>query len=289
LINSQDLQEGTHSGRITIRDDNATNSPQRVNVTVVVTDKPPPTIEVDPVNLQFIAQARGSNPSPQTLHVRNIGEGTLRYDIAWDANWITVSPTSGTVQGARRNHTVTVDSQGLNRGNYSGTITVSDPNATNDPETVNVNLEVRDTPPPPPPSDDNVIHIGVNTNSGGNGANVIFEVRIVGNTGLIDAFGLDLTFDPNMFVYVNTSSGDLTGSWGAIDGNVVSPGRVRVGGWGGANAIPIGSTGSIVKITLRVNCGSCTGGESSQVCIGSFTDDIVSMRFTRSCENFTFN
>ena len=289
LIDSQDLQEGTHRGRITIRDDNATNSPQRVNVTVVVTDKPPPTIEVDPVNLQFIAQAGGSNPSPQTLHVQNIGEGTLRYDIAWDANWITVSPTSGSSGGARRNHTVMVDSQDLNPDNYSGTITVSDPNASNNPETVNVNLEVRDTPPPPPPSDDNEVRFGTNRNSGGNGTSVTFEVGIVGNTSPIDAFGLDLTFDPNMFTYVGTSSGALTGSWALVDGNVVSPGRVRIGGFGGTNAIPIGSTGSIVKITLRVNCASCVGGESSQVCIGNLTDDIAIMILKGSCTNFTFN
>ena len=289
LIDSQNLQEGTHSGRITIRDDNATNSPQRVNVTVVVTDQPPPTIEVDPQNLQFVAQTGGSNPSPQKFYVRNVGEGILRYDIAWDTDWLTVSPTNGDVQGARRTHTVMIDSQDLNRGNYSGLITVSDPNATNDPERVQVNLEVREDEPPPPPSDDNVIHIAANSNSGGNGTNVTFEVRIVGNTGLIDAFGLDLTFDPNMFFYVSTSTGDLTGNWALVDGNVVSPGRVRIGGFGGTNAIPIGSTGSIVKITLRVNCGSCAGGESSQSCIGDFTDDIVSMILTRSCENFTFN
>ncbi len=289
LIDSQDLQVGTYSGRLTIRDDDASNSPERVNVTVTVTDQPPPTIEVDPSNLQFIAQTGGANPSSQKFYIRNIGEGTLNYDVTWDADWFTVSPTSGSMQGARRTHTVFVDSQGLNRGNYSGTIMVSDPAATNDPETVRINLEMRDTPPPPPPADDNIIHIAANRNSGGNGTHVTFEVRIVGNTSLIDAFGLDLTFDPNMFFYVSTSSGDLTGSWGAVDGNVISPGRVRVGGWGGANAIPIGSTGSIVKVTLSVNCGSCTGGESSQICIGDFTDDIVGIRLTHACENFTYN
>lgn len=289
LIDSQDLEVGTHRGRITIRDENAANNPQRVNVTVVVTDKPPPIIEVDPVNLQFVAQVGDPNPPSQVFYVQNVGEGSLVYDVSWDENWIVVSPTSGSSGGARRRHNVSVDSGGLNRGNYSGTITVSDPNASNDPETVRVNLEVRETPPPPPPSSDNVVYIGTNRGSGGNGTNVTYEVRIVGNTSLIDAFGLDLTFDSNKFVYVGTSSGDLTGAWGAIDGNLVSAGRVRVGGWGGAAAIPIGSTGSIVKIILRVNCAACTGGEVSQVCIGNFTDDITSMILTRSCENFTHN
>jgi hypothetical protein len=289
LIDSQDLQEGTHRGRLTIRDENASNSPERVNVSVTVTDQPPPTIEVDPRNLRFIAQTGASNPPIQNIFVGNAGEGTLRYDITWDAEWLAVSPTSGTVQDAGRIHNVAVDSQGLNRGNYSGIIRVSDPNATNDPQRIQVNLEVRETEPPPPPSDANEIYLASNRSSGSNGQNVTFEVRIVGNTSLIDAFGLDLTFDPNMFFYLSTSSGNLTGSWGAVDGNVVSPGRVRIGGWGGANAIPIGSTGSIVKITLRVNCGSCTGGESSQICIGDFTDDIVSMQLVGACLNFVYN
>jgi hypothetical protein len=288
LIDSLDLSEGTHRGHITIRDDDASNSPERVNVTVTVRDQPPPTIEVDPLNLQFIAQIGALNPPVQKIYVSNVGEGTLTYDITWDADWLTVSPTSGSVQGARRTHDVIVDSQEMNRGNYSGSIIVSDPNATNDPEEVRVNLEVRETAPPPPPSDANEIHIAANKNSGSNGENVTFEVRIVGNTSLIDAFGLDLTFDPNMFYYVSTGSGNLTGGW-PVDGNVVSPGRVRIGGYGGANAIPIGSTGSIVKVTLRVNCATCTGGESSQVCIGDFWDDIVGMRLTRACQNFNYN
>jgi hypothetical protein len=287
LIDAGGMQIGSHKGVITVQDIN-TNIKQKINVTLTVRDKPPPEIGVDPNFLAFVAQVGESNPNSQRFTVQNTGEGTLRYEVEWDANWLTVTPTSGTSQGASRNHTVAVSTTGLAKGAYKGTIRITDPEAENSPQEVRVNLEMREDPPPPPPSDDNEISLVQSRSSGGNGTSVTYEVRITGNTSPISAFGLDLTFDDAVFDYVSTSAGSLTGGWGSVDGNLVSAGIVRVGGWGGANAIPIGKTGSIVRITLRVNCSGCSGQQPT-TCITNFTDDIVSMVKKGLCKQFTVN
>jgi len=290
LIDSTGLDAGTHNGVIKVSDPSASNNPQRVNVTLTVRDEPPPEISVTPGSLSFAAQVNGADPSPQSIQVANSGEGTLRYSIEWEADWLSVSPTSGNSQGAARNHTVSVDTSGMSEGNYSGTITVRDPEASNNTQIVRVSLELRDTPPEPPPSDENKIFLTKTKNSGAEGETVTFEVRIDGNQDTIISFGLELTFDDDFFDYVSTSNGNLTSSWGnGVDGEYHPPGLVIAGGWGGGNSIPVGSQGSIVKITLKVSCPGCSGGETTTVCIQNLTDDIKSAKInlTNACVNFS--
>jgi len=287
LIDSGGMKIGTHTGVITVKD-TPTNIKQKINVTLTIRDKPPPEIGVNPTFLAFVAQVGEGNPSNKTFSVQNTGEGTLRYDVDWDANWMNVSPTSGTSQGASRNHSVSIITTGLAKGTYRDVITVKDPEASNSPQEVRVSLEMREDAPPPPPADDNEVYLSTNRSSGGNGTEVTFEVRILGNTSPITSFGLELTFDDNVFDYVGTSSGSLTGSWGAgLAGEYHPPGVVTAGGWGGGNAIPVGSTGSIIRIKLRVNCTGCSG--QTQICIQKLTDDIKSsiMIHKSLCKTFT--
>jgi hypothetical protein len=282
LIDAGGMQINTYKGVITVKDVN-TNSQQKINVNLTIRDKPPPEIGVDPNFLQFRAQVGEGNPSNKSFSVRNTGEGTLRYEIDWNANWLNVTPTSGQSQGASRNHNVSVNTSGLAKGTYNATIRVTDPEASNSPQEVRVNLEMREDAPPPPPSTENKIYLVQKKNSGGNGTSVTYEIWIDGNTSAISAFGLKLTFDDTVFDYVGFNSGSVC-SWS--DGNQVSPGVVNIGGYGGTQSIPVGSTGSIAKVTLKVNCGGCSG-QTPSTCIGNFTDDIVGMVQGALCRTFT--
>jgi hypothetical protein len=88
-------------------------------------------IGVSPGSLSFSATYGGSNPPPQTLSISNnpwIVFG-LDYTLNWSAsknqNWLTVSPTSGTVSGSTPTTvTASVNISGLSCGTYSATITV---------------------------------------------------------------------------------------------------------------------------------------------------------------------
>jgi len=243
-----------------------------------------PAIWTNLSQISFAATEAGSNPDSKTLQIKNSGAGTLNYTISDDADWSSVSPTSGSSTGNINEHTVSVDIGALSEGNYSGTISVADSNASNSPKTVSVALEISS------PLTDNEISISCDPSSGGTGAIVTIPVTIKGNIQEIKAFGLELTYDSTMFEYQGVSKGDLTGDWASVDGNEISSGTVRIGGFaGGADPIPEGRIGSIVKVTLKVTCDGCNDGQQSQICIQNYTDDIAGMTSEPSCSTFAYN
>ena len=276
------LGTGTHNGTITITDPNATNSPQTVRVTLTISEPSPPVISVTPTSLSFSAQQGDSNPSAQSIRVRNSGAQTLDYTITDDAGWLSVSPTSGSSTGGENTHTVSVDISGLSPGSYNGTITISDPNASNDPQTVSVNLTIKAIP------SDNEISVSCSPTSGGNGTQVTVSINIKGNINEIKDYGFVLTYDENMFDYQGyTTSGTLTESWGGSAANKVGDGTVNAGGFvGSASSIPAGSEGTLIKIILVVNN---TGGTSpSQIQIDNYSDGISGMTPQPASTSFTY-
>jgi len=85
--------------------------------------------------------------------------------------------------------------------------------------------------PPPPPSDNNAKFITCSPSSGGTGTIVAITIAIIGNLQQIEAFGMDLSFDPAIFQYQDMSRGNLTGDWAEVNGNVTTPGLLIVGGF----------------------------------------------------------
>jgi len=242
-----------------------------------------PVIWTNVSDMSFTATEGGPNPSSQTLQIKNSEVGTLNYTISGDAGWLSVYPTSGSSTGNVNEHTVSVDISGLSEGNYSGKITITDPNASNSPQTVGVTLEISG------PLTDNEILISPEPSSGGTGTIVTVPVTINGNIQEIKAFGLELTYDTTMFEYQSVSAGDITGDWASVDGNEVSSGTVRIGGFAGSgDSITQGGVGSIVKVTLIVTCSGCNDGKQSQICIQNYTDDITGMTLEPTYTTFTY-
>ncbi len=100
-----------------------------------------PTITLSPTSLSPTTNEGGS-PAAGSFTVQNTGEGTLNYSISDNVSWLSVSPTSGTSTGEQDTITVNYSTASLSPGNYNATITVSDANASNNPQTVAVNLTV---------------------------------------------------------------------------------------------------------------------------------------------------
>ncbi len=281
-VNTSGLSSRTYTGTITISDANASNSPQTISVSLTITTQVPPQIWVNTGSLSFSAQEGGSNPSAQSIDIKNSGQQTLNYTISDDTNWLGVNPTSGSSTGGTNVHTVSVDIAGLASGTHTGTITISDPNASNSPQTVSVTLQITGVP------SDNEISVKASPKSGGTGTTVDIPISIKGNINEIKSFGLDLTYDATMFSYQGFSKGDLTGNWSGLDANEISAGTVKVGGWGGTNSIPAGNSGSIIVIHLKVTCSGCSNGQTSQICISKFKDDIEGMAASPGCVTFTY-
>jgi len=290
LINKAGLasQDAEYQGTVTIDSSDAYNNPQRLTVSLKVSSQPPSEIWFSPQGMSFTAKT-GKNPPAQTLRIKNSGSGTLSYEIATNAAWLVVSPDSGTSSGEEKSHTVSIASANLPEGNYDGTITISSADASNSPQIVIVSLDVSSTPTPPPPSDNNRISIACNPSSGGAGATISVPISIDGNLQAISTFGLELAFDSNLFDYVRTNKGSLTGSWAMVDGNPAGAGRLTVGGFAGsASAIPVGRVGTIAIVTLRVTGTGYSNGQQSQVTIRNYSDDISGMRPQPASVTFTF-
>jgi len=100
-----------------------------------------PTIALSPTTLSPSC-SQGSNAASQTFTVQNTGGGMLSYTISDNVTWLACSPAGGTSTGEADTITVTYTTSSLSAGTYNGTITVSDPNATNNPQTIAVTLTV---------------------------------------------------------------------------------------------------------------------------------------------------
>lgn len=116
---------------------------------------PPPQIERSPASFTRSVE-RGKNLPDATFTVRNAGGGVMPYTISDDAAWLSVAPDSGTSSGEVDPIGILFNTSTLAIGSYTGTITISAPNATNPTETVIVYLTV--TPPPFAPCDFDTDH-----------------------------------------------------------------------------------------------------------------------------------
>ena len=105
---------------------------------------PKPAIGVSSPSFSFSALQGNSSPTTQTLTVTNIGGGTLRWNAAVTAAWLTLSPASGKDTGTI---TLTATAGSLTIGTYNTTIVLSAAHAT--AVTIPVNLTVEAAPVPP--------------------------------------------------------------------------------------------------------------------------------------------
>ncbi len=137
-INITGLDAGTYFDSILVTSSGVPNSPQIVYVEVEVTPAPA-EIDVSSAIFFFNAVAGGDNPSPQVLSISNAGGVPLEWTVSNTETWLGLSPGSGTDAG---DVTLSIDITGLAFNDYFDTITIVDPNATNSPILVPVNLTV---------------------------------------------------------------------------------------------------------------------------------------------------
>jgi|GEM_PF-650990 len=103
-----------------------------------ITSSAQPQIALNRTQLYFGGYGSAVTGS-QTFFISNSASGTLNWSASSNKNWLSCTPTSGIDSGVV---TVTVDPSGLSSGTHAGTVTISDSNASNSPQTVNVTLKV---------------------------------------------------------------------------------------------------------------------------------------------------
>lgn len=107
---------------------------------IIEHDVPPYEITLNRGNLNFGSTGNTSTDA-QTFLVRSNSSFSIVpiWSITSDQTWLACTPTNGTGPGLI---TVSVNPTGLAAGTYSGIITVTDPNAVNSPQRINVTFNV---------------------------------------------------------------------------------------------------------------------------------------------------
>ncbi len=142
-VNTSGLAAGSYAATITITiaATAASNTPQTTEVTLTVTE-PDPEISRSPANMTFTAVEGDGNPASQTLQISNSGGGTFVWTVSDDADWLSVSPASGSSTGEVDSVTVSVNMSGLAVDTYTAAITIAAAAASNTPQTTFVTLEL---------------------------------------------------------------------------------------------------------------------------------------------------
>ena len=144
-IASAALASGLYNGSITMTDATATNSPQVVPVSLTVTTVP--VLTVTPTTIPVIALKGGSNPPNQTVTISNTGGQNFTYSVgAPSAAWLSIFSGGGggtLTPAASAPLVLAIDITGLAKGNYSATVVVTAPGASNSPTTITVNLTIQ--------------------------------------------------------------------------------------------------------------------------------------------------
>ncbi|MEK9149648.1 MAG: cohesin domain-containing protein, partial [Candidatus Desantisbacteria bacterium] len=99
--------------------------------------------------------------------------------------------------------------------------------------------------------------ISVKGATGAPNSSVAIHIDLESNDRQVDAFGMELLYDPNILVYKEAKTGILTENPIFFDGSIVSPGTLRIG-WFGTAAIS--SDGSFLDIIFDIKPdakGSC--------------------------------
>jgi len=103
-----------------------------------------PVIEVSATQFEFSGLCGEPNLPQRILGIYNGGIETLNWQITEDCPWLTVDPNSGSSSGQTNDVTLTVDTTGLDANDYHCELTISDPQAYNNPQTVQVSLSLYD-------------------------------------------------------------------------------------------------------------------------------------------------
>ncbi len=126
---------GVSVDSIRLTDILAENSPVFIKVTFDVSK----TIRVSPNKLTYSWVIGAPDLEPQSIIIEDPGNSNLEYTVTNNADWITLSKTSGT---APDTISVTVDPTGSGTGLHIDTLIVSSPEAENDTNLVEVVLAV---------------------------------------------------------------------------------------------------------------------------------------------------
>ena len=137
--NTTGVPGGTYYVYAVVTDGNSNQNRFYATGPLVVSHNGTPTILLSKTSFNFGSRQNGTPTPAETTELTNGGTGTLNWTTTRSADWISVSPASGTGNGAL---TIGIARTNLGPGYYTGTVRISDPEALNTPQTINVALNI---------------------------------------------------------------------------------------------------------------------------------------------------
>jgi hypothetical protein len=135
------LQVGSYMGNVTISSPDAADSPRLVVVSLEI-EPEAKELTVLPRELTFITRRSGINPPRQELSLRISGGAAVNWQAVWDAQWLSLSPSSGANSGEETTIYASVNKAGLLIGRYEAPVTFSAMGVPLSPVQVNITLDV---------------------------------------------------------------------------------------------------------------------------------------------------
>ena len=141
------LRAGTYTGTLTITSSTSGESATvHVTLTVSTLDQ---AIQLSRAALSFTAVAGGGVVPVSTFAVKNIGRGSMNFNVSTNTlsggqQWLSATPQANSVAGGARAApvTVTINQAGLSPGLYYGLVRVDSPGAANTPQVTTIALNV---------------------------------------------------------------------------------------------------------------------------------------------------
>ena len=96
----------------------------------------------NPAEFTFSTAGPGFDLQPQSLYIANSGAGDLNWEISSSCNWLSVDPNSGSTNANPDEVLLVLDISSLTWGHYNCQLTISAPDAANNPQTVQVDLSI---------------------------------------------------------------------------------------------------------------------------------------------------
>jgi hypothetical protein len=142
-VNPSGLAAGSYTGTITVTAAGASNSPQKVAVSLTVTAATGnPALNISPGTVSFSYAVGSTTAGTQKITVASSGSVLSVNAVAAGGAWLSVTPASGSTPATL---TVTANPSGLAAGTYNGTVTVTSTGASNTPQTIPVKLVITTT------------------------------------------------------------------------------------------------------------------------------------------------
>ncbi len=139
-VNPGTLTAGTYTSSIVVTAAGTSNSPLTIPVTLIVTGVAP-AITLSASSLNFGAITGGAAPANQTVNITSAAASPLSVGMEGGA-WLSATLSATTTPAVV---TVSANQSNLAPGNYTGTVVITSPGASNSPQTIAVQVSVSTT------------------------------------------------------------------------------------------------------------------------------------------------